>query len=69
MRICADIDGDAVVSTTELSKRLGLYVPASFLIRLGLKPHTILPNGHVYWATDQITNIRLTLANFIKGES
>jgi hypothetical protein len=41
MRICADIDGDSVVSTTELSKRLGLYVPASFLIRLGLKPHTI----------------------------
>jgi len=68
MRICADIDGDSVVSTTELSKRLGLYVPASLLIKIGLKPHTILPNGHVYWAADEITNIRVTLANFIRGK-
>jgi hypothetical protein len=66
MRIAAEIDSLLVVSTTEVSKRLGLQVTGTFLKSLGLRPHAELPNG-VFWLQGDIPAIRDALVAFLKG--
>ena len=64
VRICAEIDGVICLSTTEVGRRLGFHVSATFLSKEICKPFAVMSNG-TFWAASEMANIRKKLAIYI----
>lgn len=66
MRLVSEIDGTAVISTTELAKRLGMPINSTFLKRIGLTPYVELNHG-VYWLHADVPSIRTEICQYLEG--
>lgn len=64
MRITAEIDGTPVISTTEVSSRLGVQVTSTLLKKIGVEPYAVLAHG-TYWRESQMSDIRKALIEHI----
>lgn len=64
MRVTAEIDGVAVLTTTEVCSRLGLQITSTLLKKMGIQPFAELSNG-TYWEESLMPEIRKVLAIYI----
>lgn len=64
IRVVSEIDGVPCVSTTELGRRIGFPIAATFLAKEICKPFAILPNG-TYFAVSDFEKIKQELSAFI----
>lgn len=63
------IDDIRVITTTELSQRLGMQVSAKFLKKIGApKPHVVTTTG-IYWLEDDAPIIASYIAGYLNYQS
>lgn len=68
MRLVSEINQTAVVSTSELNKRLGMPVTSTFLKSIGILPFAELSQG-VYWLEADLPHIRDAIVSYLNKVS
>lgn len=59
-----DLDGDCYISTTEVSRAMGLMVPSDRLVGLGFRPH--YTGQAVLWRQSDLGPMMVALANDLR---